>query len=1394
MNLGGDNQGDTSWSTGDSMGAFGTPYNNSISSTYPAAWYMEDNTAIQDTTNTGSNPLACEWGVRCVIRFNTVSTVGSHGPETPNRSVRSMEVYANSFPATAGTPGALAVNIRGGTGMVFLNKITSSLYSIMNNWSYYRCNTGSGAGCSAQPPWGICDGTSSWDFIPSTGPYPCFDDIGRGAGVLINRSVAAWPSEVLDPIYSWLNNINGTIDQAIDANPTGSPAQFIANRDYYNGQTTGCSGTQTTGVCYGVFSARAAACTAGVAFWATDQGSWNAGSNPNYTGQGELYICGGGGWPGSANYIPYTYPHPLTAGGGGGGSPAVSLSPTSVAFGNVLVGSTSPSSTIKLTNTGTASLTISSIGLTGANTADFSQTNNCGSGVLAGGSCSIVVTCTPASAASFGANVSITDNAAGSPHTASLTCTGVTASAGISFVPTQISFGSQAVGTSSTATPITATNSGTGPLTISQVLVSGGNSTSFTQTNNCTLVLQPLDSCTVFVTFKPTIAGNLASCICFTDNAPGSPQMVNVTGTGTGTASIAFNPTSLNFGNEAVGSPSAALSVTVSNPGTSAVTLTSVTVTGTNAGDYAIFSNTCGATIAVAGSCVVQVKFTPGATGLRAANLTFTDSAPGSPQNVAVSGTGTQAGVGFSPTSLAFGNQIVSTTSAAMTTTLTNTGGAVLNIASITVTGTNASDFSISARTCGTTLAASGTCTVSATFNPAAVGARIANLSFADNAPGNPQTVPLTGTGITTVLSVAPSSLAFPATKVGQSSATQVVTLTNSGGTTITFTSIAVSGGNSADFSQVNTCGTTLNAAQTCTATVTFTPVAASARASALVFTDDAPTSPQSVTLSGTGTQSGAQVSPVSTPFGNQPVGTTSAASNVTLTNNGTATLNISGITLGGTNPSYFATNANTCGSTLAAGLSCTVSLTFTPQTAIAAAATLSFSNDGPGSPQVASLTGTGTSLSITFSPASVTFPNTMVGTTAPSQTITVANTGNGPITVSGITIAGANASDFTQTNNCGTSIAGGGSCAVVVKFTPSANGARVASVSFADNAPGSPQSVGLQGSGQTAAPVVCLSQTSLIFGNQAVGTQSNPLVTIVTNTGNANLSISGTSTAKILPVARTQTSATSSPIDTTGATLLVAVQSAGILAGPTDSKFNTWTRLTTQTIASGSVNIYYAFNPTVGSGHTFTNNSSTGQTMFVSAWSNTLTTSGVLEAQSGSSQPTPVASIQPGSITPSQTGDLFITGISANQNVTETISSPFTIQDTQYGYSNYAATAYSVAGASAQNPIWTPSSATEAATAMAAFKAAATAGGGTITGTNPGDFGFSTTCTSTLGPGQSCTYSFVFTPTAAGARAATFNLTTNAASSPDTVALTGTGIGSPSIAPGPAPQVFGDD
>lgn len=247
---------------------------------------------------------------------------------------------------------------------------------------------------------------------------------------------------------------------------------------------------------------------------------------------------------------------------------------------------------------------------------------------------------------------------------------------------------------------------------------------------------------------------------------------------------MALAPTSLNFGVQPISTTSAAQTITLTNNTSDPISFATgdLAFSGTNATDFASPSNTCGASIAAAASCTVSLTFTPSTTAAESATLTLSllitnGGVTTSPAfTVALSGTGSAPpAVGLSPTTLTFGGQLLTTTSAAQTVTLTNTGGGPLTINSIAASG----DFA-QTNTCPpstSTLAAGANCTVNVTFAPTATGTRNGTLSITDNAAGSPQTVPLTGTGWDFTLT-APSSQSV---KAGNT-ATFNVTMTPLGG------------------------------------------------------------------------------------------------------------------------------------------------------------------------------------------------------------------------------------------------------------------------------------------------------------------------------------------------------------------------------------------------------------------------------------------------------------------------------------------------------------------------------------------------------------------------------------------------------------------------------------
>ena len=312
----------------------------------------------------------------------------------------------------------------------------------------------------------------------------------------------------------------------------------------------------------------------------------------------------------------------------------------------------------------------------------------------------------------------------------------------LSVSPRNLAFASQLVGTSSAAQSITLKNNGAVATTVTLAL-----SGDFAQTNTCPIApatLAVAATCSINATFNPAATGTRSGAVTITHQLAGGPETVLLSGTGVAPA-VTLSAANLSFANQEVGTTSAAQPVSLTNSGTATLNVTSIAITGTNSGDFAQ-TNTCGSSVAAGANCSINVTFKPTAVGSRAASVTVTDSASGSPHSVSLTGTGTAPVVMLSATTLTFSGQLVTTSSAAQPVTLTNNGAATLNIMSIAVGGANSGDYS-ETNTCGATLAPAANCSISVTFKPTAAGNRVANVTITDDAAGSPQTVTLTGAG-----------------------------------------------------------------------------------------------------------------------------------------------------------------------------------------------------------------------------------------------------------------------------------------------------------------------------------------------------------------------------------------------------------------------------------------------------------------------------------------------------------------------------------------------------------------------------------------------------------------------------------------------------------------------
>ena len=646
----------------------------------------------------------------------------------------------------------------------------------------------------------------------------------------------------------------------------------------------------------------------------------------------------------------------------------------------------------------------------------------------------------------------------------------------ISVSPKTIAFPNQGLNTTSAPAAVTLLNNQTATLMIASIQVS----TPFAETDNCGTSLAPNAQCTLNITFAPTAKQYYSASLTITDSAANSPQSVVLSGNGV--VPVTFSPATVSFGNQATGTTSNTTTVTMSNNVPAAISISSIQATAPFAQ-----TNNCGATLAGGSTCTLAVTFSPTAVAYSSSTISVSDSASNSPQTITVAGTGVVP-VNFTPKTIPFPNQPVNSASAASVVTVTNNQPAALNIASIAT----AAPFG-ETNTCGTSLGAGQSCAVNVTFAPTAAGYFPSNLTITDSSATSPHTVSLSGNGYLPVVA-SPTQLSFPNQGTGTTSSAYTVALTNKQPVTLNIASIAVS----APFSQTNNCGSTLAPGAGCTVTVTFSPTALQHYSSILTITDDAATSPQLVPLNGTGFAL-ISFAPAAIAFPGQAIGTTSATTSVTLTNNQAVTLNISSITA----PAPFS-QANTCGSSLGAGQSCTLNVSFSPTTVQYYAANLAVTDGAPNSPQVLPLSGNGTA-GLTYTPkvGGLYFNNQIIQTPSTAQPVTLTNNQTTPITFGSI----VSSADYPITTNCGNSagggtLAAGATCTVMVTFDPQGIGSRPSSLVINENAFGGQVTIPLQGTGINGAQGALVAVTPLTPCTQPLQTvQFKARVTNMTNT-----------------------------------------------------------------------------------------------------------------------------------------------------------------------------------------------------------------------------------------------------------------------------------------------------
>ena len=747
----------------------------------------------------------------------------------------------------------------------------------------------------------------------------------------------------------------------------------------------------------------------------------------------------------------------LTTAASAPNAPALSLNPTSVNFGSITVGSSSAKSVV-ISNSGTASLTISQItpGGAGYSVSGFTLPVT----LAAGASTSFTVSFAPSTTGSASGNISLVSNASSTAASLPLTGTGAAAPvAQLTASSPTANFGSVTVGSNATQS-LSVTNTGNVSVTISQVSTSGA---AFSLSGvNVPLTLNPGQSSTYVAQFAPTSTGNASGQITFTSNASNSPALISLSGTGVAApvAQLSVNPTSLSFGSVTVGN-SGTQSITLSNSGNASLTISQITTSGTGFSGSGV---TLPLTLTPGQSANYTTNFAPATAGSASGQITFGSNSPTNP-TVSLAGTGVAATVlqlTASPTTVNFGNVNVGS-SPTQSVAITDTGNANVTISQITTSGTA---FSLSGVTVPLTLTPGQSSTYIAQFAPTTTGSASGQITFTSNASNSPTLIALTGAGVaapTAQLSVNPPSLNFGSVTVGNSG-TQSITLSNTGNANLTISQITTSG---TGFSGSGvTLPLTLTPGQSANYTTKFAPAAAGSASGQIIFGSNSPTNP-TVSLTGTGVAAPVlqlSVSQSSLAFGSVTVGS-SGSQSVVLTNTGNANVTISQITITGTG---FTGSGITVPLTLTPGQNASYTAQFAPTATGSASGQITFTSNASNSPTVVSLAGTGvaaTVLQLTANPASINFGNVNLGSSA-TQSVAITNTGNANVTISQITPSG---SGFTGSGiTVPLTLSAGQSANYAAQFAPAAVGSATGQISFVSNATNSPNLVSLSGTGAT--------------------------------------------------------------------------------------------------------------------------------------------------------------------------------------------------------------------------------------------------------------------------------------------------------------------------------------
>ena len=766
-------------------------------------------------------------------------------------------------------------------------------------------------------------------------------------------------------------------------------------------------------------------------------------------------------------------------------TPVASLDPPALGFGGRQIGTTSPVTTLKLSNAGNITLTTGEV--TQAGSASFEiVSNQCVARTLSPGmSCSIGVVYHATNFTADSGTITISSNAPGSPHSVPMSGNGSTGPLPQYRTGKRVFKWETLVPGSTVTKSVQISNSGTAALVLGTSSLVGTNAGQFrVASDGCAGVsVPPGGACTVRVSFAPSAVGGFDAALSVPNNAGANISVgLEATGQTPEVAAAAALPSSVDFGRRPL-LASAIRSVELHNGGTEPVQANAASIQDDSSAAYSVVSDECaGATVMPGRSCRVDVQFVPPYFGGWSGTLALDTT--GGELRVPLSGTGesTPVPAGHAePSVVSFGTVLSGTQSGPRGIRVVSDGAAPLNVSGVRFAGADAAMFTLDDESCtGDVVDPGDGCGVSVRFAPTSAGVKTATLSVLSD--GGTFTVALTGQGYASgvpAIGVSPLAMHFEPRVVATSSERHAVVVRNPGTAPLTIGLVSVAGDDPDSFRMVHD-GCSLQvvpAGGACTIAIRFAPAGEGEQMATIGIASNATASPVAVLMYGSGMVAGvpeASAYPATVGFGSQIVGTSSAYRGMTLTNIGTGDVSVGAAAIDGVAAGDFAAVDYCSGRTLAPGDGCVVYASFGPRELGARAATLRLPWNG--GEALIPLTGTGAEAAsfpgVSLTPASLGFGYVKVDASSAAQTVTIRSTGSDPLFIERIDLGGGSMDQFViERDTCsGGTFSPGTQCTVAVRFTPEAAGAHVASLLVTTNA-GRPV-VALSGTADQSGPV----------------------------------------------------------------------------------------------------------------------------------------------------------------------------------------------------------------------------------------------------------------------------------------------------------------------------------